>query len=153
MLASVNVRTEFNTFLTQFAYSRERKYLKASAVCKHWTVKSVELMQSSSLFKDLKSRTQIKMIADELYFSTGESVSTVINGVKSDLEETKTEFQGKIDTVDSKVEGIQIGVRNLLLKSNVEISNQETYMGKMMSTLRRIAATMISGTSAVLLLT
>ena len=76
------------------------------------------------------SRTQIKMIADELYFSTGESVSTVINGVKSDLEETKTEFQGKIDTVDSKVEGIQIGVRNLLLKSNVEISNQETYMGK-----------------------
>lgn len=76
------------------------------------------------------SRTQIKMIADELYFSTGESVSTVINGVKSDLEETKTEFQGKIDTVDSKVEGIQIGVRNLLLKSNVEISNQEAYMGE-----------------------
>lgn len=75
------------------------------------------------------SRSQIKMIADELYFSTGESVSTVINGVKADLEETKTEFQGKIDTVDSKVEGIQIGVRNLLLKSNVEISNQETNMG------------------------
>lgn len=67
------------------------------------------------------SRTQIKMIADELYFSTGESVSTVINGVKADLAETKTEFQGKIDTVDSKVDGIQIGVRNLLLKSNVEL--------------------------------
>ena len=67
MLASVNVRTEFNTFLTQFAYSRERKYLKASAVCKHWTVKSVELMQSSSLFKDLKSRTQIKMIGVSQY--------------------------------------------------------------------------------------
>lgn len=57
----------------------------------------------------------------------GESVSTVINGVKSDLEETKTEFQGKIDTVDSKVEGIQIGVRNLLLKSNVELSGHSTY--------------------------
>lgn len=65
------------------------------------------------------SRTQIKMIADELYFSTGESVSTVINGVKSDLEETKTEFQGKIDTVDSKVEGIQIGVRNLASKTKI----------------------------------
>ena len=65
------------------------------------------------------SRSQIKMIADELYFSTGESVSTVINGVKADLEETKTEFQGKIDTVDSKVEGIQIGVRNLAPKTKI----------------------------------
>lgn len=65
------------------------------------------------------SRTQIKMIADELYFSTGESVSTVINGVKADLEETKTEFQGKIDTVDSKVDGIQIGVRNLASKTKI----------------------------------
>lgn len=49
----------------------------------------------------------------------GESVSTVINGVKSDLAETKTEFQGKIDTVDSKVEGIQIGVRNLASKTKI----------------------------------
>ena len=63
------------------------------------------------------SRSQIKMIADELYFSTGESVSTVINDVKSDLAETKTEFQGKIDTVDSKVEGIQVGGRNLIRNS------------------------------------
>ena len=66
------------------------------------------------------SRSQIKMIADELYFSTGESVSTVINGVKADLEETKTEFQGKIDTVDSKVEGIQVGGRNLIKNSKLD---------------------------------
>ena len=66
------------------------------------------------------SRSQIKMIADELYFSTGESVSTVINGVKADLAETKTEFQGKIDTVDSKVEGIQVGGRNLIKNSKLD---------------------------------
>ena len=57
------------------------------------------------------SRTQIKMIADELYFSTGESVSTVINGVKSDLEETKTEFQGKIDTVSQSVNSGKLYVK------------------------------------------
>lgn len=65
------------------------------------------------------SRSQIKMIADELYFSTGESVSTVINGVKADLAETKTELQGQIGDVDAKVDGIQIGVRNLASKTKI----------------------------------
>lgn len=82
------------------------------------------------------SHSQIKIIADELLFSTGESVSTVINGVKeevttvkteisgvkTDLTNTKTELQGKID-------GIQIGVRNLLLKSNVELDNNGYSLG------------------------
>ena len=63
------------------------------------------------------SHSQIKIIADELLFSTGESVSTVINGVKeevttvkteisgvkTDLTNTKTELQGKIDGVQQQI--------------------------------------------------
>ena len=63
------------------------------------------------------SHSQIKIIADELLFSTGESVSTVINGVKEevttvkteisgvkkDLTNTKTELQGKIDGVQQQI--------------------------------------------------
>ena len=85
------------------------------------------------------SRTQIKMIADELYFSTGESVSTVINGVKEEVttvkdiansaQDTANNAMESVTNIGDKVDNLQIGVRNLLLKSNVEISNPNTDMG------------------------
>ena len=93
------------------AYGEDAPYIKLYRGINSYQLSGKEFLSFS--------RSQIKMIADELYFSTGESVSTVINGVKADLEETKTEFQGKIDTVDSKVEGIQIGVRNLAPKTKI----------------------------------
>lgn len=88
------------------AYGEDAPYIKLYRGINSYQLSGKEFLSFS--------RSQIKMIADELYFSTGESVSTVINGVKADLAETKTEFQGKIDMVDSKVDGIKIGVKNLV---------------------------------------
>ena len=73
------------------------------------------------------SHSQIKIIADELLFSTGESVSTVINGVKEEVMTVKTEISGvKTDLTNTKtdlqgqIDGIQINTRNLASKTNIK---------------------------------
>ena len=68
------------------AYGEDAPYIKLYRGINSYQLSGKEFLSFS--------RSQIKMIADELYFSTGESVSTVINGVKADLAETKTDITG-----------------------------------------------------------
>ena len=84
------------------------------------------------------SRTQIKMIADELYFSTGESVSTVINGVKEEVttvkdiansaQDTANNAMESVTNIGDKVDNLKLGFKNLvsrkmMLKWNEKNSN------------------------------
>ena len=59
MLASVDVGTKFASLLAQFSDACQRKYLKATAVCQHGAVESIELMEAACTLNDVQSWAQI----------------------------------------------------------------------------------------------
>lgn len=51
----------------EFAYARERKYLKASAIGQYGFFPSVELVQSTGPFENIEPRTQVEMVGVAQY--------------------------------------------------------------------------------------
>ena len=62
MLGTVDVATEFASFLAELADACQGKYLKTAGVSQYRTVPGIELMKTACLAKCVKSGAQIKMV-------------------------------------------------------------------------------------------
>ena len=62
MLRPVDVATELAALFAQLADTRQREHLEAAGVGEDGAVPRVELVQSSSLVKNVETRTQIQVI-------------------------------------------------------------------------------------------